>query len=262
MSPSRRRLLQALVAALVLITVAVALPRLTGRGSGSIAPVRQDRPGRVLLVPGYGGSPGSLAALAAALRADGREVVVVALPGDGTGDLRQDARAVRAAAAGASSVDVVGYSAGGVAARYWVRSLGGDRVARRIVTLGAPQHGTAVASLGATFASGACPVACQQLVPGSPLLNALNDGDETPRGPQWLSLWTAQDDTVTPPSSARLAGAVNVVLQDVCPGEQIGHGDLPTTPLVIGIVREALGVAPLRRPTGCAALKAAGGVSS
>jgi hypothetical protein len=41
---------------------------------------------------------------------------------------------------------------------------------------------------------------------------------------------------VQPPDSAQLAGAVNVALQSICPGVSIGHGQLPTAPLVVGIV--------------------------
>ncbi len=258
MSPSRRLLLQTLAVAVALTLVGLLVVHLTRPAPKAFVGVPQDVPGRVLLVPGYGGGTGSLEPLAAALRAAGREVAIISLPGDGTGDLREAARVLDAATAGATSVDVVGYSAGGVVARYWVRSLGGGRLARRVVTLGSPQHGTGLASLGAAFVPGACLTACMQLVPGSSLLQALNTGDETPPGPQWLSLWSAQDQTVTPPASARLAGATDVVLQDICPGIVISHGQLPESPLVKGIVLESLGVAAIRQPTGCAALQAAG----
>ena len=108
----------------------------------------------MLLVPGYGGSTTSLEVLAARLRAAGREAVVVPLPGDGTEDLTCDVPPLVAAAAqaalagGAPSVDVVGYSAGGVVARLW-EAAGGAAVTRRVVTLGSPHHGTSVAGLGA-----------------------------------------------------------------------------------------------------------------
>jgi len=65
---------------------------------------------------------------------------------------------------------------------------------------------------------------------------------------------------VQPPDSARLAGAVNVSLQSVCPGAVIQHGQLPTNPLVVGIVLRALGSAPLTAPSAsdCSSLRALG----
>ncbi len=258
MSPRRRRaLVGALVVVLLAVVTAVAVTRLRAAD-----PVDQARPGPVLLVPGYGGSTASLQVLAAALRGLGRDVRVVALAGDGTGDLRVQAGRLQqaadaAVAAGAPSVDVVGYSAGGVVVRLWAAELGGAAVARRVVTLGAPHHGTTVAELGAALAPGACPLACQQLVPGSDLLAGL---PETPDGPVWTSLWTTQDTTVTPPDSARLRGALDVAVQSVCADAVVAHGQLPRDPLVIGLVERALGAAPLGAPTpgDCAGLRSAG----
>ena len=266
MSARRRTFLVALVAVVVLAAVAAGWV-VARRGGRSADGVPQDRPGPVLLVPGYGGSTRSLQTLAAALRDDGRAVTVVDLAGDGTGDLRTQAARLRTAArsavdAGAPSVDVVGYSAGGVIARIWAAELGGSAVARRVVTLGAPQHGTTLAQLGASLTPDACPLACRQLVPGSDLLTALNAGDETPDGPVWTSIWTAQDQTVTPPQSARLDGAVDVEVQGVCPGVRMSHGQLPVDPLVLGLVRQALAVRPLPAappPARCEEVRALGG---
>ena len=107
---------------------------------------------------------------------------------------------------------------------------------------------------GARFAPGECPEACQQLVPGSALLDDLNAVDETPAGPQWLSLWTQVDEVVTPPDSARLSGATNVVLQDLCPGSRVGHGQLPRDAAVQGVVLAALSAEPLTAPRACPAV--------
>lgn len=247
LAPARRRLLLGALGLVVVATLAATLAVVLDRGPK--APTRtnpQDVVGPVLLVPGYGGSTGSLESLADLLRGAGRTAIVVSLPGDGTGDLDQQAaalaRAVRAARSqtGAATVDIVGYSAGGVVARLWARDHGGAAVARRIVTLGSPQHGTDLASLAGSLAPGGCPVACQQLATDSPLLDRLNTGDETPTGPTFVSIWTADDQTVVPPDSARLTGALNLSVQSVCASAQVSHGDLPTDPLVTQIVRVEL----------------------
>lgn len=254
LSPARRRLVLGVVAALLAGALAAGLLAVLGRDPApAAAPVPQDRPGPVLLVPGYGGATGALDVLAARLRAAGRDATVVRLPGDGTGDLGAQAdtlaTAVRAALdrTGAASVDVVGYSAGGVVARLWAAG-GGRTVARRIVTLGAPHHGSSVAALGAALAPGSCPQACRQLVPSSSLLARLN-ADETPAGPIWVSVWSTVDQIVTPPDSARLDGAVNIPVQSVCAASRVPHGSLPTDPVVQGIVLAALGPAAPVAPT-------------
>ncbi|HEV7207878.1 MAG TPA: alpha/beta fold hydrolase [Mycobacteriales bacterium] len=233
------------------------------RPGAAPAAVPQGQPGPVLLIPGYGGDTSSLSVLAARLAAAGRRVTVVPLPGDGTGDLNAQAQAlaaaVRAAQGSAPSVDLVGYSAGGVVARLYVRSYGGAGHVRRVVSLGSPQHGAVLAASADALVPGACVDACAQLLPGSALLRALNRGDETPAGPLWMSVWTEQDQTVRPPDSARLAGALNVDLQQACPGAQVSHGGLPRDPLVIGLVLSALGPAAPAAPRDCPALRAAGG---
>jgi triacylglycerol esterase/lipase EstA (alpha/beta hydrolase family) len=206
-----------------------------------------------VLVPGYGGSTSALNSLADRIRASGRAATVVQLPGAGTGSLLADAALLNSAVdsylrQGAPSVDVVGYSAGGVVALIWARHDDGAARARRIVTLGAPFHGTRIAAAAEALAPGACPAACQQLVPGSPLLDGLGVTD--PAGlPRWLSLWTSDDQVVTPPDSAQLAGAIDVGVQSVCPAATISHSELPTSPVVVAMVLQALGPGPLARPS-------------
>jgi hypothetical protein len=210
----------------------------------------------VLLVPGYGGNTNSLAILARRIRATGRQATVLHLPGNGTGSLVGDASVLNAAVShalrgGAPSVDVIGYSAGGVATLLWAREDGGAHKARRIVTLGAPFHGAQLAADGEAFLPNACPPACRQLVPGSSLLSQLAAGITAHR-PSWLSLWSIDDKTVDPPDSARLAGAVNVPIQSVCPAQQISHSQLPTNPAVTAMVLQAIGTGPVQpTPADC-----------
>ena len=149
--------------------------------------------------------------------------------------------------AGAASVDVVGYSAGGVVARLWVRDDGGAEVARRVLTLGSPHHGTSQAALGAEFAGG-CSDACEQLVPDSDLLRRLNAGDETPDGPLWATVRSTSDQVVTPVDSAALSGALNVLVQDVCPGSTAAHGELPGNPVVLAVLSSVLGAGAPQLP--------------
>ena len=101
-----------------------------------------------------------------------------------------------------------------------------------MITLGSPHHGTSLADLAGSLAPDQCPEGCRQMATGSDLLARLNAGDETPEGPTWVSIWTTQDGTVTPPDSARLEGALNLPVQSVCADAQVGHGQLPRSPLV------------------------------
>lgn len=247
LSPARRRLWLAVAALVVLATVAGSVALVLGRDEPA-PPVAQGEVGPVLLLPGYGGSDAGLEDLAGALEAEGRTVEVVPPPGDGRGDLRDHAALVAeaaqaAVAAGAPSVDVVGYSAGGVAARLYVAELGGDEITRRVLTLASPHHGTELAE-AAGLAGAGCPEGCQQLQPDSELLAGLNAGDETPSGPEWAALWTEDDQTVVPPTSGRLDGAVSFGLQDVCPDLVVSHGEVPSTPAVLRIVVAELGTTP------------------
>lgn len=254
LSPPRRRFVLALIGGAVLLLV-VMLGRYVASRPDGVAPVAQDHPGPVLLVPGYGGSTAALEVLRAALERSGRDAAVVHLAGDGTGDLTNQAKVLDRAAhaaldrTGAESVDVVGFSAGGVVARLWVRTFDGGDLARRVVTLGSPHHGTDLAGLAGDLTPDMCPVACRQLVEDSDLLRALNAGDETPTGPLWVSIWTTDDRVVVPAESASLEGALNFSVQSVCGGVHVEHGDLPRDPAVIAMTTTELGVDPPARPT-------------
>jgi pimeloyl-ACP methyl ester carboxylesterase len=244
----------------VAVAVAAVVTGVRASGGPEAAP---GRPGAVLLVPGYGGSTVSLDELAARIRSTGRTATVVQLAGNGTGDLTVQARVLdgyvnQSIGAGSGPVTVIGYSAGGVVAWLWYVDYGGASRAGKIITLGSPLHGARIAAVGTGFDPGECPVACQQLARGSALLSQLQQS--TQARPPWLSLWSTDDQTVQPPDSARLPGAVNVPLQSVCPRADIQHSQLPTAPLVVGLVLRALAsnhvTAP--PPDDCAALQSLG----
>jgi triacylglycerol lipase len=250
-------LVVALVALLGGLKAAGVFSPAAARANSAIPPV-------VVLVPGYGGNQAGVDVLAAHIRGLGLSTEVVSLPSQGTGDLGLQAAVLngyvnRALRSGAGQVDIVGYSAGGVVTRLWDEEDHGGQKVNRVITLGSPLNGTRIAAAGNAADPAACPQACQELVPGSTLLTKLHS---VPLGsrPGWLSLWTTDDQTVRPPTSARLAGAVNVALQSVCPGILVEHSQLPANPLVIGIVLRALGSGPLTAPgrADCTALEELG----
>lgn len=248
MSPQRQRFVGG-VAVLAALALVGSLAAYWLSRPDDVTPVSQGDLGPVLLVPGYGGSTAALEDLKSALEGEGRDVTIVELAGDGTGDLNEQADVLEDAATealdrtGASSVDVVGFSAGGVIARLWVADQGGS-VARRVVTLGSPHHGTDLAGLAGDVTPDTCPVGCRQLGPDSDLLRRLNAGDETPAGPRWVSIWTTDDETVVPPDSASIEGAVDFAVQSVCPDAEVSHGDLPRDPVVIAMTLDELGTNP------------------
>ena len=249
-SPTRRRpvvLVAVLVTGCAAVLAAVLLLRPSAPGAAPAAEQPpEERPGPVLLVPGYGGRTTDLQSLAERLRSTDRDATVVALPDGGTGDLSGSAAELDRAATeamartGAESVDVVGFSAGGRIARLWVAGSGAD-VARRVLTLGSPHHGTTVADLATRYAPDRCPPGCQQMATASDLLATLNAVDETPGKTDWISIWTTQDTVVTPPDSARLDGAINVPVQSVCAEARLSHNQLPSSPLVQEMVVLQLG---------------------
>lgn len=113
------------------------------------------------------------------------------------------------AATGASQVIVVAHSMGGLVVRAYLHAFGDSKIAR-VVTIGAPHHG----SLYALVVPGVC---MAQMRPGNPWLRALPVAAAVP---PMISLWSPHDSMVVPQTSSILAGATNVAF----PG--IGHNAL------------------------------------
>ncbi len=223
------------------------------------------KPGPVIIVPGYGGDRQMLDPLAAALRKAGRTTITLDLPDNATGDLRGQAQVLGAQVSaelkgGAASVDLVGYSAGGIVVALYAQS--DPSHVRRVVTLGAPLHGTRIAGLAEGLLPSACPTACAQMAPGSSLLSSLSAAAPARTGVPWLSMWTSHDEVVVPATSAQFDGARNVELQSICPDDAARHTTLPADPLAIGLTASALDSWPLPFPTpaasSCASLRALG----
>ena len=108
------------------------------------------------------------------------------------------------AAAGTPQVHLVAHSMGGLVCRAYLRAHGAGRVAR-LVTIGSPHHGTAVARLGI----GRC---AREMTPGSPWLAALAESERGAPHPLTVALFSYYDNYITPPESSMLPWARNEAL--------------------------------------------------
>ena len=161
------------------------------------------------------------------------------------------------AATGASKVDLVGWSQGGMMPRWYLRFDGGAAHVHDLVGLAPSNHGTTVdgmsALLDAVTALGLpgpltlaqCP-ACTQQLAGSAFLQQLNAGRDTVPGVRYTVIETEDDEVVTPYTSAFLTGraVTNVALQDQCPDDHADHLAMPYDSAALQDVVQALDDAP------------------
>lgn len=169
-------------------------------------PVERHPP--VLLVHGIDDTHRTLEPLRAYLVAAGwPEVEAMDLtPNDASSGLPALAEQVGAAAArlrartGSDKIDVVAFSMGALATRYWLMRLDGKPAVRKFISLSGPHHGTWIAYFRGN--TGAV-----QMRPGSPLLADLarDEGDWAPV--EVISFWTPLDLMIVPARSSILTGA-------------------------------------------------------
>jgi len=121
------------------------------------------------------------------------------------------------------------------------------------VSLGSPQHGTALANLADFFVGCLGMTACLQMQVGSSFLDNLNAGDDTPGVVEYTAIATSYDELVRPVSNAYLdGGARNANVQSYCWFRVVGHLGLILDGTVYGLVRSALRGGPLS--TSCFAI--------
>ncbi|WP_308495374.1 lipase family alpha/beta hydrolase [Duganella aceris] len=104
---------------------------------------------------------------------------------------------------GSAQVVVVGHSMGGLVARAYLRRHGHDRVAR-VLTLGTPHYGTALAHFGP-----GCNAV--QMRRGSEWLNLLDASEADLQRTLFISIYSVHDNIVAPQDSSALPGARNLV---------------------------------------------------
>ncbi|MCR3750096.1 Triacylglycerol esterase/lipase EstA, alpha/beta hydrolase fold [Lentzea californiensis] len=212
-------------------------------------PAAASVPRPVVVVAGTFGPAFFYKPLVDRLRADGRPVAVFPLTGLGTADIRVSARDLNRfaddfrAATGASRVDLVAHSQGGLVARRYLKNEGGAGEVANLVNLSTPHYGTVAADIADFFGGGDCLriAACQQMKVGSDFLSSLNAGDDTVGAVRYTNLYTRFDALVRPIDNARMNdGATNVLVQSQCPYRVVVHLGMPFDGTVYSGVQDAL----------------------
>lgn len=163
-------------------------------------------------------------------------------------------------ATGATKVDLVGHSQGGMMPHYYLKRLGGAGKVRRLVGLAPSNRGTDLYGLmkiplGLGFIGKAGLDAVSrayssagvrglfQQTKGSAFQDELfADGDTVP-GVGYTVISTRYDLVITPWQTQRLAGpdVRNILIQELCPRDTVGHVGLFIDWPAMQLVRNALG---------------------
>lgn len=177
----------------------------------------------------------------------------------GTGDIATSAGQLATfvnevlAATGASKVDIVGHSQGGMMPRYYVNFLGGAAKVDTLVGLAPSNYGTTLDGLtvlGQTLGllmpvngllSTTC-VACVEQEEGSSLLATLNANPTMP-GVSYTVIESRDDEVVTPYTNAFLPSApnvTNITVQNQCALDESDHLEIASDPIAMADMLNAL----------------------
>lgn len=172
-----------------------------------VSPLEQTRRNRTVLVHGYKDEASVFNPLASYLSELGLEPHAVTLaPSDCSVPMetlaQQLAEYIDRNFLSYQKIDFVGFSLGGIVARYYIQRMGGLARTNRLLTVAAPHHGTLMA-----YAS-SLPAALQ-LRPNSEFLLDLNADAESLTSIPFVSLWSPFDLMILPPFSSHMPVASN-----------------------------------------------------
>jgi triacylglycerol lipase len=140
----------------------------------------------------------------------------------------------------AKKVSIVGHSQGGMMPRYYIKFLGGAGKVDDLIGLAPSNHGTLNPAIAATPH---CP-ACTEQLWGSRFLDRLNSGVEAVGPVDYTVIATVDDVVLVPYTSAFLRGprsrVTNVTLQTDCPFDFVSHLGLPSDPVALQWIENAL----------------------
>ncbi|MFP8963973.1 esterase/lipase family protein [Streptomyces nanhaiensis] len=130
---------------------------------------------------------------------------------------------------GASKVDIVTHSMGGLSSRYYIKNLGGAGRVDDWVSIGGPNNGTAIAGFCSLLIT-----SCKEMRAGSDFLRNLNAGDPTPGNVRYTTFRSPCDLVINPVDSTILDGADN--RRTAC----LGHIGMISNTGVINAVRDVV----------------------
>jgi triacylglycerol lipase len=104
---------------------------------------------------------------------------------------------------GASQVDIVNHSMGGLVSDWYIKELGGQPYVRHLASIAGANHGTTYATACTIYPS------CQEMLPGSTFVQTVTSGDETPGNTKYATWYSACDGVIIPYTSTELNGATN-----------------------------------------------------
>lgn len=249
--------------------VALAITVLVALFLAPVGPVRADLPVPVVLIPGWHGDPAAFDRMVPALEAaglavldfdpsrPGAQALAYAPMADGQHipDLAVAVVApaveralARAGYPSAAAVDIIGYSMGGLVARYLIEKSGWAKRVGTLAMLGTPNHGTIAAWVPGTIGGfGRWNATGGDMRPGSPFLRSL--GTAEPAGERYIGIGGAPPwlpfryDGLVPSESPFLSGDEHYLVP-------VHHGALPRDPQAIGLITSALGYKPPDLPPG------------
>lgn len=249
----RKRQFLAAALAAALVAVAAGIAGSAPASAAPTAPSAATAKDPIIIVSGLTSPEIAHVLLKARFEADGYNVRIFELPGGGLGDIADTSAALAPvvdqalAATGASKVDLIGHSEGGIVARYYIKTLGGAPKVDSFISLAAPQYGTYAGNIAAFFGIGGFCEACEQMAIGSDFLNALNAGVDTPAGVTVTTFRTNWDLAVRPVDNAKLKdGANNILVQDQCWWKTTGHSDFAFDGAAYDGMRDAIRKEPVR----------------
>ncbi|MFN0251564.1 MAG: esterase/lipase family protein [Kofleriaceae bacterium] len=181
------------------------------------------QPRTVLLITGVTIPAKSFDPIKLRLERDGFRPVVYEPPALLSGDLFENSERLAdvvdniLAQTGETKLDILAECTGGLIARHYIQSLGGDEHVSRFVAFISPQNGIAKAPLAADFAGWP---ALFDLSPGSAFLETVNS-QTVPAHIPTTSIYTCTDEYIQPYETSIIPGANNIGVG--CNGEFVGH---------------------------------------